>query len=133
MGCLVGGLWIVPVLGVEPLALCGRSGNTGRVIELTEPQVWTLIGVFSTVLFALFATTSGYLVRTLNAGFDRVDGQFDRVDAQFDRVDAQISGLRGEMNAKFAVVDVKFDRIDDRFDHLDRDVQAISRRVFPEV
>ena len=119
--------------GGEFLALSSRSGNTGRVIELTEPQVWTLIGVFSTALFAVFATTSGYVVRSMKAGFDRVDAQFDRVDAQFDRVDAQIAGLRGEMNAKFAVVDVKFDRMDDRFDHLDRDVQAISRRVFPDM
>ncbi|NLC97755.1 MAG: hypothetical protein GX678_01585 [Actinomycetales bacterium] len=110
----------------EVLALWVRSGNTGGVIELTEPQVWTLIGVFSTVLFAVFATTSGYFVRTMKAGFDRVDAQFDRVDAQFDRVDAQIDGLRGEMNAKFELVEK-------RLDYLDRDVQALSKRVLPDV
>lgn len=118
------------------LALSIRTGNTGRVIELTQPQVWTLIGVFSTVLFAVFATTSGYLVRSMNAGFDRVDAQFDRVDAKIDglrgEMNAKIAGLHSEMNARFAVVDVKFERIDDRFDHLDRDVQALSRRVFPD-
>lgn len=85
---------------------------------MTEPQVWTLIGVFSTVLFAVFATMSGYIVRLMNAGFDRVD--------------AKIDGLRAEMNARFELVDVKFERINDRFDHLDRDVQAISKRVFPD-
>ena len=108
------------------LALCVRSGNTGRVITLTEPQVWTLIGVFSTVLFAVFATMSGYMVRTMNAGFDRVDAKIDglraAMNAKFDRVDTQ-----------FELVDVKFERVNDRFDHLDRDVQAISKRVFPDV
>ena len=103
-----------------------RSDNTGGVIELTEPQVWTLIGVFATVLFAVFSAMSGYFVRTMNAGFDRVDAQFDRVDAQFDRVDAQIDGLRGEMNAKF-------ERVEKRLDYLDRDVQALSKRVLPDV
>lgn len=100
---------------------------------MTEPQVWTLIGVFSATLFALFATTSGYFVRTMKAGFDRVD-------AQFDRVDAKIDGLKSEMNAKFdrvdtqfELVDVKFARLEDRLNHIDRDVQAISRRVFPDV
>ena len=125
------------------LALSVQTGNTGGVIELNEPQVWTLIGVFSTVLFAVFATTSGYVVRSMNAGFDRVDAQFDRVDAKIDglhgEMNAKIAGLHSEMNAKFdrvdtkfELVDVKFERIDDRFDHLDRDVQALSRRVFPD-
>lgn len=119
---------------------------------MNEPQVWTLIGVFSTVLFAVFATTSGYIVRAMNAGFDRVDSKIvdlhDEMNTKIDslreemntkitglhgEMNARIGGLHGEMNARFAVVDVKFDRIDDRFDHLDRDVQAISRRVFPDV
>lgn len=120
------GLWMVSAEFLGALALCVRSGNTGRVITLTEPQVWTLIGVFSTVLFAVFATMSGYMVRTMNAGFDRVD--------------AKIDDLRAEMNArfelvdvKFELVDVKFERINDRFDHLDRDMQAIRKRVFPDV
>ncbi len=119
-------LGMTPVWDAWILALCLGSGDTGRVIELTEPQVWTLIGVFSTALFAVFTAMSGYLVRTMNAGFDRVD-------AQFDRVDAKIDGLRAEMNVKFELVDVKFDRMNDRLDHLDRDVQAISKRVFPDV
>lgn len=115
------------------LALCVRSGNTGRVITLTEPQVWTLIGVFSTVLFAVLATMSGYMVRTMNAGFDRVDAKIDglraEMNAKFDRVDTQFE----RVDTQFEMVDVKFERVNDRFDHLDRDVQAISKRVFPDV
>lgn len=102
-----------------------RVRHHGRVITLSEPQVWTLIGVFSTILFGMFAATSGYFVRIMrseigglrgemNAKFERVDAQFERVDAQFERVDAQ------------------FERVYDRLNYLDRDVQALTRHVFPD-
>ena len=71
---------------------------------MTEPQVWTLIGVFATSVFGMFALVSTMFVRVVNAGF-------------------------AEMNAKS---EARFERIDDKLDHLDRDVQAIARRVFPE-
>ncbi len=71
---------------------------------MTEPQVWTLIGVFAAAMFGLLTLMSTMFVRLMNAGFE---------------------GLRAEMNARF-------ERVDTRFDHLDRDVQAIARRVFPE-
>jgi hypothetical protein len=74
------------------------------VLEVTEPQVWTLIGVFATALFGVLTLMSTMFLRVLRA---------------------EIGGLRGEMNAKF-------ERVVSRFDHLDRDVQAVARRVFPE-
>jgi hypothetical protein len=74
------------------------------VLEVTEPQVWTLIGAFAAALFGVLTLMSTMFLRVLRA---------------------EIGGLRSEMNAKF-------DRIDSRFDHLDRDVQALARRVFPE-
>lgn len=92
--------------------------------------MWTLIGVFSATLFAMFAATSSYFVRSMNAGFARVDVKIDGLQGE---MNAKIDGLRGEMKAKFEVVDVKFARLEDRLNHIDRDVQAISRRVFPDV
>ncbi len=78
---------------------------------MTEPQVWTLIGVFASAFFAMFATMSGWFVRVLRA---------------------EVGGLRAEMSAKFERVDAQFGRVDVKLDHLDRDVQALARQVFPD-
>lgn len=92
--------------------------HDGEVIEVTEPQVWTLIGVFASAVLAVFATMSGWFVRVLRA---EVGGLRAEMNAKFERVDAQ-----------FARVDAQFDRVDVKLLHLDRDMQALARRVFPE-
>jgi len=93
------------------------------VIELNEPQVWTLIGVFAASTFAMVGWLTGSFTRVLRA--------------EIGGVNARIDGLRGEMNARFERVDAQFERVDaqfrrvdDRLDHIDRDVQALTRRVF---
>ncbi len=97
------------------------------VMELTEPQVWTLIGVFGSAIFGMNALMSGWFVRVLRAEVGGLRGEMR----------AEISGLRGEMSAKFERVDAQFERVDAQFervdtrlDHLDRDVQALTRKVF---
>ena len=83
---------------------------------MTEPQVWTLIGVFAATIFGVLGVVSSTFTRVLRAEIGGLRGEmiarFERVDAQFERVDAQ------------------FARIDQRIDHLDRDVQALTRHVF---
>jgi hypothetical protein len=69
---------------------------------MTEPQVWTLIGVFAAAVFGMITVVSTLFVRVIRS---------------------EIGGLRGEMNARFEAVDR-------RFDHLDRDVQALTKHVF---
>lgn len=64
---------------------------------MTEPQVWTLIGVFAAAIFGMITVVSTLFVRVIRS---------------------EIGGLRGEMNARF-------EAIDRRFDYLDRDVQAL--------
>jgi len=86
------------------------------VIELTEPQVWTLIGVFAASTFAMIGLVTGTFTRILRA--------------EIGGVHARIDGLRGEMIARFERVDAQFERVDQRIDHLDRDVQALTRHVF---
>jgi hypothetical protein len=54
------------------------------VIELTEPQVWTLIGVFAACMFGALALQSTLLVLVIKA---------------------EIRGLRSEMTAKFDILD----------------------------
>lgn len=78
-------------------------------VELTEPQVWTLIGVFAAVMLGAFT-----LMLTV----------FRQI----------FLGVRGEMvslrNELIARMDAGFDSVNRRIDHLDSDVQLLMRREF---
>lgn len=78
---------------------------------MTEPQVWTLIGVFAAALFGMLTLMTTMFVRMIRA-------EFGSIRAEFGSVRAEIDGMRDTMNR--------------RFDYLDRDVQALTRRVFGE-
>ena len=71
---------------------------------MTEPQVWTLIGVFAAGLFGMLTLMSTMFLNVIKA---------------------EIGGLRGEMSALES-------RLSAKIDALDRDVQAIARHVFGE-
>lgn len=88
---------------------------------MTEPQVWTLIGVFAASMFAMNTLMSNWFVRVLRAEVGGLRAEMR----------AEISGLRGEINARFERVDAQFERVDVKLAHLDRDVQALARAVFP--
>lgn len=88
---------------------------------MTEPQVWTLIGVFAASMFAMNTLMSNWFVRVLRA----------EVGGLRAAMRAEISGLRGEINARFERVDAQFERVDVKLAHLDRDVQALAQAVFP--
>lgn len=75
---------------------------------MNEPQVWTLIGVFSAAIFGVVGVVSTMFVQILRS---------------------EIGGLRTEMSLRLEAIEATFER---RFDHLDRDVQAIAKVVFPE-
>ncbi|MGK2854789.1 MAG: hypothetical protein ACSLE3_11935 [Microbacteriaceae bacterium] len=102
------------------------------MIALTEPQVWTLIAVFATIMVGTqtllitgVRSQIGSLRTELKADIGGLRGEmnarFERVDAQFERVDAQ-----------FAAVDARFDALTSKVDHLDRDVQLLMNREFGE-
>lgn len=88
------------------------------MIELNEPQIWTLIGVFAAGMFGMLTLMSTMFTRMMNQGFDGLR--------------AEMGSLRGEMGSLRAEMNTRFEAVDSRFDHLDRDVQALVRRVFPE-
>ena len=107
---------------------------------MTEPQVWTLIAVFATALFATITLTTQMMWRAITARFDSVTAQFDSVNARLDALGAEMRAgfvaLRTETEARFdahrAETEARFDALQTQIAHLDRDVQAITRRVFPE-
>ena len=83
---------------------------------MTEAQVWTMIGVFTTLMLGTLTIIATLFVRVLRAGIGGV-----RTD---------IGSLRAEMNARFEAVDARFDAVNTRIDGLDRDVQALVKHTF---
>jgi len=103
------------------------------MIQLTEPQIWTLVGVFAASMFGM--------LRMVNKSFaDLLRAEIGSVRAE---LRSEIGGLRSEMTARFEAQDVKLDQVraemnarfdaqDTKLGYLDRDVQAVVRRVFPD-
>ena len=76
------------------------------MITLTEPQVWTLIGVFSAAIFGV-----------LTFGFAALRSE----------IRSEMNALRTELSTK---MEAGFDTVNKRIDYLDRDVQYLMRREF---
>ena len=47
---------------------------------MTEPQVWTLIGVFAAALFGMLTLMSTMFVRLINAKFETLEAKIDHLD-----------------------------------------------------
>ncbi len=86
------------------------------MIELTEPQVWVLMGIFATAIFGML----GWQTASFNRNLTIVS----------DSLRESIKSLGKVMDARFAAQDARFESLERKLDDLDRDVQAISRHVF---
>ena len=81
---------------------------------MTEPQVWTMIGLMAAVFFGTMTIISTMFTRV--------------VRSEIGGLREEMTGLRGEMNARFDAVDARFDAVNSRIDNLDRDVQFLMNR-----
>ena len=95
------------------------------MITVTEPQVWTMIGLMAGVFFGTMTLISTMFTRVVRSEISGLRGEMN----------AGIGGLRAEMNARFNAVDARFDAVEIRFngvdtriDNLDRDVQFLMHR-----
>jgi len=82
-------------------------------MTVTEPQIWTTIGVLSAALVGTITLVSTMLMRTIHLQFDSLSRELSR----------GLTGLRSEMIARF-------ESVNSRLDGLDRDVNALTLRVF---
>lgn len=85
-------------------------------MTLTDPQIWSLIGIFAAAMFGVLGLIIPLINRNLAAGFAAVNTKID--------------ALEKIVNARFEAVEVKFDAVNAKLDHLDRDVTALSKKVF---
>lgn len=115
-----------------------ETTHTGGVIEMTDPQVWTLIGGFLAALIALITIMTQLMMRSIQAIGDSIGYQVETVGER-------VNAVRNEMNFRFTEVErqmhgldkridgieVQVKRIDKRVEGIDRDVQALMKRDFP--
>jgi hypothetical protein len=91
---------------------------------LTEPQVWTVIGL-------LFATLMGFLTATLTLTTRTISTQIGGLRSE---VETQIGGLRNEIRTEIgglrAEMNARFDTVNNQIVTLDRDVQVLTNEVF---
>jgi len=90
------------------------------MLGMTEPQVWTLIGVFAAGMFGTITLISTMFLRTMQNGFDGVRTEMRN----------EFASVRTEMRNEFANVRTEIGAVHGRIDHLDRDVNAIYRHLF---
>ena len=92
---------------------CPRVNDNGEALEVNEPQVWVLIGVFATAIFGMIGIVTTSFNRTLTTA---------------------VGGLRESMETRFETMDARFEAMDakftGKFEVLDRDIQSLSRHVF---
>jgi len=63
------------------------------VLTVTEPQVWTLIGVFAAAMFGMITIVSTLFVSVVRAEIGRLDGRFDALTTRMDNLDRDVQAL----------------------------------------
>lgn len=103
---------------------------------MSEPQVWTLLGVFGAVLFSVLAIVH----RTMKIGFEslaqRIDAQNVRIDAQGERfeskIDAQVDRLEAKIDAQGEVMAANFADVGHRLHNLEDDMRLVKAHLIGE-
>ncbi len=60
---------------------------------MSEPQVWTLIGVFAASMFGLITLVSTMFVQVVRSEIGRLDSKFDAVNTRLDNLDRDVQAL----------------------------------------
>ncbi|PFG31822.1 hypothetical protein ATJ78_2803 [Paramicrobacterium agarici] len=94
---------------------------------MTEPQVWTLIGVFAAALFGMLTLMSTTFIRVVRTEISSLRHELKADMATgFAAVRADITRLDGRMDR----LDGRMDRLEERVDSIDNDVQALTKRSY---
>ena len=97
---------------------------------MTEPQVWTMIGLMAAVFFGTMTLISTMFTRVVRSEIGGLRGEMNaEIGGLREVLHSEINGLRGEMNARFEAVDARFDAVDARFDAVDVRFDAVNGRI----
>ncbi len=105
---------------------------------VTEPQVWTIIGVGATAMFTMLTIISTFFVRIVRAEIGGLHGELTgQINGLRGEVKSEINGLRGEVTGeigglKGAIAEVRTELrgTNERIDRLDSDISALMRHTF---
>ncbi len=78
-------------------------------MRLNDPQVWTLLGIFATVMLG---------------GMTLMTSQFSRV------IRAEVGGLRGELTARLDAMDGRLTRLEGKVDDLHKELTNLAARFW---
>lgn len=90
---------------------------------MTEPQVWTVIAVFTAAMFSMMGLVLRTVKVEIGAVVTLIDGFRSEMKTEIKRLDNRIDSLHSETVTRFEAVN-------QRLDVLDRDVGALAQRVF---
>ena len=91
---------------------------------MTEPQVWTLIGVFAAAMLGGLSLVVTLITRTTGAQIATVGSQLSGdIRALDNRLSGDIRALDSRLSARFDTVDV-------RFEVLDKEVAGLAKRMW---
>lgn len=98
---------------------------------MTEPQVWTMIALFTTLMFGMLTVVSTLFVRVLRT---EVGGLRAEMNGGLASLRAETTGglasLRADVNGEIGGLRAEVRGLHTRMDSLDRDVQALVKRTF---
>lgn len=60
---------------------------------MTEPQVWTMIGVFSAIFIGMLTVVSTLFIHVVRSEIGRLDAKFDAMDRRFDTLGRDVQAL----------------------------------------
>jgi phage-related protein len=89
-------------------------------VTVTEPQIWTALGILAAALTGMISLTIVTLNRTITTQFQSLGI----------RIDSVVTTMNTRFEAVEATMNARFDTVNSKIDGLDRDVQALSVKVF---
>ena len=87
---------------------------------MTEPQVWTLIGVFAAVMIGAISLLLRQNDKMITSFRNETGARFEGLEG---KIDARFEGLQGQVNARF-------DAMDRRLEGLDEELTTLATRFW---
>ena len=98
---------------------------------MTEPQVWTMIGVFTALMFGMLTLVSTLFVRVVRTEIGGLRGELiGEIGTLRGEIGTELGSIRAEMGAEFGSIRGELRSLNTKVDGLDRDVQLLMSREF---
>ena len=98
---------------------------------MNDPQVWTMIGVFTAAILGGMTLMTTQLSRVIRAEVNRIDGTLSaRIEGLDGALSARIEGLDSALSARIEGLDSRLGRIEHKVDDLDKELTNLAARFW---